>query len=778
VPQAAEFQVASRTVGGDDRSTVAANAAGDFVIAWQRTEEGGQFEIFARRFTANGVAQAAEFRVNSYTPTSSIVPEVAMNASGAFVVAWRDDGRDGDQTSVFARRFSSSGAALGEDFQVNSYTPGVQNALSIGIDDDGGFVVVWEGPTDGSFNGAFARRFDASGSPLGPDLLINQYVTDQQHQPAIVVDGDGDFVVAWQSSPEQDGSDYGVFARRFDGAGAAQTSDFQVNGYTPGRQVRAAVAGARAGSFVVVWTSSGQDGDKTGVFGQRFTVPKTFDIDGNGVADALTDGLLLLRYMFGFRGNALIGGALAGNCTRCIPAPVESYLGGLLGISVIKPAGADLQANSYTPGNQSEPALAADSDGDFVLVWHSAHEGSSYGVLGRRFSSAGAPIAGEFLINSFVTDFQGYPAVAMDGDGDFVVAWESARDGSFLGVFGGRFTSSGVLQASEFQVNVATLYAQRRPAIAMNASGSFVVAWQSYAQDGPGYGGYWGVFARRFNSAGAAQATELQVNSFTPSYQTEPAIGMGATGAFVVVWTSYGQDGDTDGVFGRRFDAAGAAQATEFQVNVRTQSYQEYPAIDVDVAGNFVVAWESYNHDGEQDGIFVRRFNAAGAPQTGDVQANVVTAFSQYQPAVAIAGAGEFVVSWTSYRADGSGSSVLARRFDSGGTAQSTELQVNGFAPGYQYRPVMSMESSGDLVAAWQSGGQDGSGGGVFARQFVAIRAADIDGNGVTGPLTDGLLILRYLFGFRGAALITGATAPDCTRCTAPQIESWIAARV
>jgi hypothetical protein len=50
----------------------------------------------------------------------------------------------------------------------------------------------------------------------------------------------------------------------------------------------------------------------------------------------------------------------------------------------------------------------------------------------------------------------------------------------------------------------------------------------------------------------------------------------------------------------------------------------------------------------------------------------------------------------------------------------------------------------------------------------------DIDGNGTEDALTDGILILRYLFGFRGATLIDGAVAPDCTRCTAAEIEAWL----
>ncbi len=51
----------------------------------------------------------------------------------------------------------------------------------------------------------------------------------------------------------------------------------------------------------------------------------------------------------------------------------------------------------------------------------------------------------------------------------------------------------------------------------------------------------------------------------------------------------------------------------------------------------------------------------------------------------------------------------------------------------------------------------------------------DIDGNGEADALTDGLLILRYMFGLRGASLIAGAVGPGATRMTAVGIETQIA---
>ena len=55
--------------------------------------------------------------------------------------------------------------------------------------------------------------------------------------------------------------------------------------------------------------------------------------------------------------------------------------------------------------------------------------------------------------------------------------------------------------------------------------------------------------------------------------------------------------------------------------------------------------------------------------------------------------------------------------------------------------------------------------------EFITI---DVDGNGTADPLTDALLVLRYLFGFRGATLVDGAVAQDCSRCDAPTIEAYL----
>ena len=82
------------------------------------------------------------------------------------------------------------------------------------------------------------------------------------------------------------------------------------------------------------------------------------------------------------------------------------------------------------------------------------------------------------------------------------------------GVFGQRFASDGSAQGTEFQVNTYTYYSQKSPAVAVDGLGNFVVAWTS-GDNSKARTDRDGVFAQRFDSGGAAAGTEFQVNTFT-----------------------------------------------------------------------------------------------------------------------------------------------------------------------------------------------------------------------------------------------------------------------
>ena len=50
------------------------------------------------------------------------------------------------------------------------------------------------------------------------------------------------------------------------------------------------------------------------------------DIDGNGQVDALTDAVLILRYLSGLRGPSLVAGAIGPGATRTTAPDIEAYI--------------------------------------------------------------------------------------------------------------------------------------------------------------------------------------------------------------------------------------------------------------------------------------------------------------------------------------------------------------------------------------------------------------------------------------------------------------------
>jgi hypothetical protein len=325
-------------------------------------------------------------------------------------------------------------------------------------------------------------------------------------------------------------------------------------------------------------------------------------------------------------------------------------------------------------------------------------------------AQAPVPVGGEFTVNAVLGGTQNFSNVARDADGDFVVVWESF-DGNLFGVFARRFNSAGVAQGGQFQVNTYTTERQLRPVVDLDADGDFVVAWHSFGQDGS----FYGVFARRYSAAGAALGAEFMVNTTTASLQSYPSVAADSDGDFVLAWTSNYQDGDMTGIFARRFGSTGAALGGEFRANTYTPSFQVEPSVDREADGDFVVTWESYGQDGDARGIFGKRFTSAGAAAGPEFQVNTTFTQVQMTPAVGVDSDGDFVVVWAGR--EGSSYTIFGQRFSSTGAPQGIEFRVPDAPPG-AIRPGISLDADGDFVVVWEDFDDDGSYAGVAARRF------------------------------------------------------------
>ncbi|MCP5109909.1 MAG: hypothetical protein GY953_03645 [bacterium] len=389
-------------------------------------------------------------------------------------------------------------------------------------------------------------------TPPGREFQVNTYTTEDQFSPEVAMDVGGSFVVVWTAdyygSGGSDTTSFSVQGRRFASDGAPFGADFQVNSFITGGQRDPAVAADAGGAFVVVWTSAGSSGTDTvgdSVQGQRYSADGT-------------------------------------------------------------PQGGEFQVNTYTNGSQWYPAVAAEADGDFVVVWQGYEPGGD-GIFGQRFDSGGAPRGGEFQVFNNTGGPRFDAAVAVAADGEFVVVWTSrtTAGGDIYGysIQARRYASDGMPLAGQFQVNSYTPNSQRYPSVALDAAGNFVVVWTSRDQDGD----YYGIFGQRYNSDGQPEGGEFQINTYTTDSQYRPRVEMSDAGSFVVVWHEPcnrgcfgvdGQDGSGQGLIGRRFESDGTFSGGEFQIPTYTTSDQQNVSLAMGADGNFAVVWTSSGSSG------------------------------------------------------------------------------------------------------------------------------------------------------------------------------------
>ncbi len=454
----------------------------------------------------------------------------------------------------------------------------------------------------------------------------------------------------------------------------------------------------------------------------------------------------------------------------------------------ITASGSETLVNEITTGIQqtattSGKQIAADANGNYVAVWEDLSSGVSE-VYARKYAADGTPATAAFQVSTTNTNAHDTPSVAMDANGNFVVAWRAANeDGGGYGIYAQRYDASATAQGSTFLVNTNTALDQTSPAIAMNASG-FVVAWSSFGQDGDGYG----IYGQRYDASGVAQGSEFLVNTYTALDQTESAVAMNAAGDFIVTWTSHMQDTSAEGVFGQRFDASGVAQGAEFQVNTYTSAAQRYSDVAISTAGDFVVTWTSWAQDGGNWGVYAQRFDSSGVAQGAEFLVPTTTAEDQAYGTVAMdPGSGRFVISWMSWLQDKPGDGFhgqYAKAFNADGSADGNEFLVNTTTI-YSQRNGDVAWGGGQIVALW-SGNGTGDGDGVFVQRYIANNAPTITSGGtanvpenstavmtVTGNDVDGDPLTYAIAGGADAAKFTiDANSGALAFAAAPDFET------
>src|SRR5579859_7300169 len=347
--------------------------------------------------------------------------------------------------------------------------------------------------------------------------------------------------------------------------------------------------------------------------------------------------------------------------------------------------------------------------------------GLALSVPGVAWSQSGyVTQAGEYAPAGNLPGDQTRPQLSLTRTNGFIVWQDNVTDGDGLGISARALDSSFSSPFASFRVNQQGADDQENPQVTMLKNGGAAFVWQGGKQS------FQHIYARFLSSSNTWVTGDVMVNSSTNYYQINPVIATLTNGNVIVVWSSYGQDGDMQGVYAQQFSPVGQKIGGESLVNQFTSFNQRTPAVAALSSGGYVIAWVSEQERSAIDingngyasvDIYGRIYNSSGTPLGNEFLVNTDTNICA-NPAVAGASDGTFIIAWGQKdpAMPNNGWDIFARPFSSAGNGGTTRL-ANTQRYGDQFAPKISANGA-DYLAVWTSMGQDGSREGVYG-QFL-----------------------------------------------------------
>ena len=232
-----------------------------------------------QRFTADGRPIGIETRISSGTG-AVVMDGLCVRPDNSLLMVWTS-GQD-----VYGQLFNNTLQPMGTQTRLNTYTSGNQEYAVARVDGDGNFIVCWEDDvTDGSGSGAYYRRYDKNFNPLtATEIAVTTNTTGDQIEPQVAVAPNGRFIITWTDANNRDGGGTSgferasVWMREFNANGTAVGTETMINQSTTGYQGYPTIDMNASGRFIINFEGNGNQAgniDNFGVFTRVFQLSQT-----------------------------------------------------------------------------------------------------------------------------------------------------------------------------------------------------------------------------------------------------------------------------------------------------------------------------------------------------------------------------------------------------------------------------------------------------------------------------------------------------------------------
>jgi hypothetical protein len=402
--------------------TIVSDGAGGAIVTWHDVRSGTNFDIYAQRISASGVAQWTANGVAVCTAANAqSYPTIVSDGAGGAIVTWHDS-RSSTNSDIYAQRISASGVAQWTANGVALCTAaGDQYYPTIVSDGAGGAIVTWYDLRSSSNPDVYAQRISASGVTqwTANGAAVCTAANDQAH-PGIASDGAGGAIVTW--SDYRSGANYDIYVQRISAGGVAQWTANGVALCTAADdQYYPKIVSDGAGGAIVTWQDF-RSGTNYDIYAQR--------ISASGVAQWTANGVAV-----------------------CTAADDQYY-----------------------------PTIVSDGAGGAIVTWQDYRGGTNYDIYAQRISASGvAQWAANGAALCTAANAQSAPMIVSDGAGGAIVTWQDFRSGTNYDIYAQRISVSGVAQWTANGVALSTApNTQDASQLVGDGAGGAIVAWGDY----------------------------------------------------------------------------------------------------------------------------------------------------------------------------------------------------------------------------------------------------------------------------------------------------------
>lgn len=651
--------IATSVIPGGYSINVGMNSIGDFSVVWadQQTSD-----IYLKNFSNDGTPSGSEIKVNENEVVNNydFPLDYAMNDDGKSVIVWENN-KDGYK-DIHGQYYNTDGTPVGNNFQVTDDPSLAENAPAVAMDSQGNFVVVWIDSTGGNSK-LYGKRYDSSCNVLGAEFLIAEWDEFNRYDdfPSVAMNDQGYFLVCWHKKDQQGQANlYGLL---YNPQGDLTGIEYQVDNIPSPDRIDVMLFNDN--SSILVWGATRY---------QQFASDGS-PIDGIATANIETDS----PYSSCIAGNDAKHFMIVWNSTvlefnRLYYIYAQRYF------SDGERNGPNIPISRKVVSNvcQYHPAISCNSSGNFVLTWDDYRIQSSYpqNVYAQMLG-----VNGEFIRDNFAVILRGYydqnTDVAMKSDGSFIVLWQTDRSCApeeEFDLYAKWYDANGI-PSEKFKVNDVNCAAYFYiPRVKISPSGNFIIVWtdqRSYAKRGK-------IYCQMYDANSNPISMNFEVNDPVANQRNcrKPSLAINARGNFIVVWeTDHTGNWDNWDIYGKLFDSNGTPYQANFMINDDGgASDQTTPTVDMLSDGSFVVTW-SDEREGNKD-VFAQRYDSNWNPVGINFMVNDggLTS-SQSNPSIAFTADGRFIIAWQDAR--NGNNDIYAQKFNADGSKIGSNYRVN-----------------------------------------------------------------------------------------------------